>query len=332
MRRAAWKMGLALATLYAVGGCGSDEAVTFGTGGSEVAADAQPDAGIMASGGAGGSTGVQDSSAEIASEAAQVVPDVASSDAPGEAADDRTLDESSEEASADATSEVPGDAAGETVAEAGPSDDAIADGAEAGPPVSKICALGCQTTDDCRADASNSKLVCDPLNHRCVACVDDLSCIAGVSQWTVPCSIDTDCTIYGDYCIDVGGPGACAYAAAKIGTLSCSGNASTYAAKKHGSSDTVSVCAKLTNTCDLRRGRCEGPCTITCTGDGSTCTSTCTASRGGKVCNATTRRCECASNDDCASPISHCNLATQQCECASGSDCAPDGGSALVCR
>jgi hypothetical protein len=226
-------------------------------------------------------------------------------------------------------SETLGDAVGETQS----SDEAMVDAAEAAPPSSKICALGCQTSDQCSAGTSAFKPICEPTTHRCVSCIDDLPCIAGASVWTKTCAADSACTpTFGDYCVDIGGVGVCAFDGAKVGTASCFGNPGTMTVKKFGGdAETVSVCAKLTTTCDLRRGRCEGPCTITCV-DGGGCSNTCTVARGGKICNATTRRCECASDADCALPSSHCNLITLQCECASSNDCPQDGGPALVCQ
>jgi hypothetical protein len=261
-----------------------------------------------------------DVSVDVASETASdaLTPSDARSEAPDVSASvdsgDATASEAESDASVDASSEVGLDAA------------------EAGPIQSKICALSCGTTDDCRGDASNSKQVCDPLSGRCVACVDDLPCIAGASAWTKSCALDGDCgTTFGDYCVDVAGFGVCAFDKSKIGTTSCFGNPGTYVVARHGDAGTVEVCAKLTTTCDLKRGRCEAPCTITCTGDGSTCTNTCTVARGGKICNATTKRCECASDADCAAPTGHCNLVTLQCECASSNDCS-DGSSASICK
>src|SRR5262249_31846848 len=143
---------------------------------------------------------------------------------------------------------------------------------------------------------------------------------------------DGDCmSPFGEYCVDVGGLGLCAFDMAKIGTSNCLGNPSSYTIQKHGSGATVDVCAKLTTTCDRRRRRCEGPC-ATCAPEAGVCTNVCTAPRGGKICNEGTKRCECASDADCAAPFGHCNLRTAQCECASITDCARDGGSALVCQ
>jgi len=304
------------------------------------AAQARADSSSSGAGGRGGSTA--DSSAQDIVDASSAMPDVSGSDDRRDTADVGQL-ETGGEAGVDAPADTSGDisntsdASNDAVVDSelpDASSDSIMDVADAAPPMSKICAAGCSTTDDCRADASGSKLVCDPSTGRCVSCIDDVPCIAGASQWTAKtCAVDGDCTpTFGDYCVDVGGFGYCAFDSAKLGTLRCTGNASTITIKKHAVIDTVSVCAKLTSTCDLRRGRCEGPCTITCVSDGSVCTNTCTVARGGKICNAATKRCECASDNDCASPSSHCNLTTLQCECASENDCAPDGGSALVCK
>jgi hypothetical protein len=323
-----------LASLYAAVGCGGDDTLEFGTGGSAVPGDAagdHPDSGPSASGGTGGSTALPDSSADAASEGSVAMPDVSTDD--GAQAGEVRVPDGGVESEADAVNGMSTDASGETLAEAEPSDAAIADAPDDSPHLSRICALGCVTTDDCRADASTSKLVCDPVGHRCVSCIDDMPCIAVASQWSKTCAADGDCgTLFGDYCVDVGGFGYCAFDSAKIGTASCFGNASSYPIKKHAGSEMVSVCAKLTSICDLRRGRCEGPCTITCVSDGAVCTNTCTVTRGGTICNAATKRCECASDNDCAAPLGHCNPVTLQCECASGNACAPDGGSALVCK
>ncbi len=309
----------------AAAGCGDDDVIAVGASDSAVAGDrtsAHPDSGQggtgqTASGGMGGATASPDSSADVASDGAVARPDV----------------DGSADSAGDAASEPSSDVSSETLAVDGTSDDAIADADDDGPPISKICASGCVITDDCRPGTSIYKPICEPATHRCVSCIDDLPCIAGASVWSKSCTVDGDCgPIFGDYCVDIGGAGFCAFDSTKSGTLSCVGNASSYTVMKHDGSSTVSVCARLTTTCDLRRGQCQGPCTITCAADGGACTNTCTVSRGGKICNATTRRCECASDNDCASPTSHCNPITLQCECTSGNDCSPDGGSTLVCK
>jgi hypothetical protein len=314
-------IGPAVAALCALSGCGAGDDSTASS------KDSSADGSVS-----------HDSSSDSANEATDMADD-SSDEGQAEATDDSSpSDESSESADVasdapdDTSADVASDALDDTSAEGSAFDDAVADAAEGGPPVSMICALGCTTTADCNVGVSVFKQICDPATQRCVSCIDDLPCIAGASVWTKSCMVDGDCTaMFGDYCVDIGGLGRCAFDSAKIGTFSCIGNASAFSIKKHGTSDTVNVCAKLTTTCDLRRGRCEGPCVITCA-DGGSCASNCTAARGGKVCNATTKRCECATDSDCASPTPHCNLVTQQCECGAGSDCAPDGGSALVCK
>jgi hypothetical protein len=320
MKRTLHRIGPVLAFLCAVSACGSGD-------------DSTPHRASDAS--ASDTSVSRDSSSDSANEVVAEMPDGSIDEAQDEANQSPAADGSDEPAPDDATSEMSSDApeaADDTSAEAGPFDDAIADAAEGGP-VSRICALECVTTADCNVGVSVFKQICEPQTHRCVSCIDDLPCIAGASVWTKACMVDGDCTaMFGDYCVDVGGLGRCAFDSTKLGTASCFGNASTFAIKKHGASDMVNVCARLTTACDLRRGRCEGPCTIACAADGGSCTNNCTATRGGKVCNATTKRCECASDNDCASPTPHCNLVTQQCECGSGTDCAPDGGSALVCK
>jgi len=307
-------IGPTVAALCAVSGCGS------GHDSTAFSKDSSTDVSVS-----------HDSSSDSASEPDAETPDDSSDEAQDEANQSPASDGSDEPA------DVASDAPDDTSADGGALDDAIADDAIAdaaeGGPVSKICALECVTTADCNVAVSVFKQICEPATHRCVNCIDDLPCIAGASVWTKACMVDGDCTaMFGDYCVDIGGLGRCAFDSAKLGTASCFGNAGTFAIKKHGVSDTVNVCARLTTTCDLRRGRCDGPCTIACAADGGSCTNNCTVARGGKVCNATTKRCECASDNDCASPTPHCNLVTQQCECGSGSDCAPDGGSALVCK
>ena len=323
-------MGPAVAAFCAVSGCGSgDDSTAFPK-------DSSADASLSQDSSSDSASEPTNEMAEVSSdempevfEMPEVSSDDAQAEAQDEAADSSASDESNEPAPGDAASDAPDD----TFAESGAFDDAVADAAEGAPPVSKICALECTTTADCNVGVSVFKQICDPATQRCVSCIDDLPCIAGASVWTKSCMVDGDCTaMFGDYCVDIGGLGRCAFDSTKLGTPSCFGNASTFAIKKHGATDTVNVCARLTTTCDLRRGRCEGPCVITCAADGGSCTNNCTAARGGKVCNATTKRCECASDSDCASPTPHCNLVTQQCECGSGSDCAPDGGSALVCQ
>ncbi|HEV3192337.1 MAG TPA: hypothetical protein VGY54_17620, partial [Polyangiaceae bacterium] len=314
MQSSVRRIGHVLAFLCSVSGCGSGDD-SKGSPASDASAREAGDASVS-----------PDSSSDSASEVVAEMPDDSTDDAQDEADQSSASDGSDEpgDATSDMSSDAPG-AADDTSAETGPFDDAIADAAEGGP-VSRICALECMTTADCNVGVSVFKQICDPATRRCVNCTDDLPCIAGASVWTKSCTVDGDCTaMFGDYCVDVGGLGRCAFDSAKIGTFSCIGNASTFSIKKHGASDMVNVCAKLTTTCDLLRGRCEGPCTITCAADGGSCTNNCTAARGGKVCNATTKRCECASDNDCASPTPHCNLVTQQCECGSGGDCAPDG-------
>jgi hypothetical protein len=229
----------------------------------------------------------------------------------------------------DVATELTADAPDETITLADASSDAAGDG---GPSFTKICAQECQSSDQCDRGTSPYKPICDPTAHRCVSCIDDLPCIAAASLWTRPCTADSGCPPLGDYCVEIGGSGVCASDSAKIGTASCATNADTITLKKFGSDgETVSVCARLINTCDLLRGRCVVPCTITCV-DGGACTSNCTVVRGGKVCNPDTRRCECASDSDCAFPSGHCNLVTKQCECASTDNCAQDGGPTLVCQ
>jgi hypothetical protein len=312
-------------------GCEADQepaAPLLDAGSAGNAMQPQPDSSSSGTGGMGASA--VDSSASDQVDASSSFPDVSESDDRRSTADVGQL-ETSSEAALDGPADVSSDVFNDGGSESEPPDassDSILDVVDDGPTVSKICAAGCATTDDCRADAS-SNLVCDPSSHRCVSCTDDVPCIAGASQWTAKkCAVDGDCVpTYGDYCVDVAGFGYCAFDSTKLGTLSCAGNSSSYMMKKHATTDTVSVCARLTRTCDLRRGTCEGPCTITCVSDGSVCTNTCTVARGGTICNATTKRCECASDNDCASPVSHCNLVTLQCECASANDCAADGGS-----
>jgi hypothetical protein len=270
-----------------------------------------------------------EASADASNGQGEAAPDISVGDAASNPEDGR----SDVSASADVVSETLADATGETATLAEASSDAVADVPNDAPNLSKICTQECQTSDQCVRGTSPYKPICEPTTHRCVSCIDDLPCISGASAWIKTCTADSGCTpIFGDYCVNIGGVGLCAFDSAKLGMASCLGNSGTITVKKFSSdAATVSVCATLTTTCDLRRGRCQDPCAITCV-DGGGCTNTCTVSRGGKVCNATTRRCECASDSDCALPSSHCNLATSQCECASSNDCLQDSGPTLVCQ
>jgi hypothetical protein len=322
MRRFSRKAAV-LAGALIVPACGGDDTSVIVPAGG--AAEAEPDSSLTGNGGGGGAGGstLPDASADVASNQREGAPDVSVDDTGGQS-DVSALPDAASETSVDAPSDtVPADG----------SDDAVADAADGASSISKICAQECQTSDQCVRGASPYKPICEPTTHRCVSCIDDLPCIAGASAWIKTCTADSGCTsIFGDYCVDIGGLGVCAFDSAKLGTASCLGNAGTITLKKFGSdAQTVSVCAKLTTTCDLRRGRCESPCIIACV-DGGGCTNTCTVSRGGKMCNGTTQRCECASDSDCAFPIGHCNLLTAQCECASSNDCAQDSGPALVCQ
>jgi hypothetical protein len=317
-------MAAVLAGALVVAGCGGDDTSVIVPAGG--AAGAEPDSSLAGNGSGGGSAGsaFPDASTDVSSNPSDSASDVSMDD---------TGDRSDVSAPPDAVGETSVDAPSETVTPAEASLDAVADAPDGAPGVSKICAQQCETSDQCVRGASIYKPICDPATHRCVSCVDDLPCIASASLWTKSCTVDSGCApIFGDYCVEIGGTGFCAFDSAKLATASCIGNPGTITIKKFGSdAQTVSVCAKVTTTCDLRRGRCEGACIVPCV-DGGGCTNNCTVSKGGMLCNATTQRCDCAFDSDCAFPLSHCNLDTRQCECASSNDCAQDSGPALVCQ
>jgi len=134
-------------------------------------------------------------------------------------------------------------------------------------------------------------------------------------------------TGFGDYCIDVEGKGICAFDKSKIGDQNyCDGNDVAFTAKKFGSATTVEVCANTSLSCDAQRGVCVSQC-------GTAGAPSCTQALGGKVCNATTHKCECGSGADCGPGAPNCNLVTKQCECGDTNDCSAfDSGATLVCE
>jgi hypothetical protein len=163
----------------------------------------------------------------------------------------------------------------------------------------------------------------------------DVTCVAQSTGWAFfdTCTSDADCKLdggplaSGDYCIDVEGVGRCAYDKSKPSvapTDPCYGTTGVFVAKKFGSSATVEVCAEISQTCDTKRGTCRSDCGAT---------NTCTPAQGGKVCNATTKKCECGSNTDCGGSTPTCNMAIKQCECGSVGDCpGADAAANFVCE
>jgi hypothetical protein len=225
------------------------------------------------------------------------------------------------------------DAQDAATSDAPASDGAAGDGATAS---AKACFRTCNQKSDC-PNIGPQELLCNA-DHHCVVCMHDVSCVAQSTGWGIfgdTCTSDADCKAdggplaSGDYCIDVEGVGLCAYdksrPSANFGDP-CFGTTGVFVAKKFGSSATVEVCAETSQTCDTKRGACRSDC-------GGDAGSICTPSQGGKVCNATTKKCECGSNTDCGGSTPTCNLASKQCECDSVNNCpTSDAAATFVCE
>jgi hypothetical protein len=209
----------------------------------------------------------------------------------------------------------------------GGSDVVSSEGGEAGPVAVKACVIHCNGNEDCQPDGAVKTLMCNLDNHHCVACVHDVTCIAAKSLWIHKCTADAECSpegglSFGDYCVDVEGTGYCAF---DQNNQDCFFS-DTLTIKKFGSSATVNVCVDASQKCDTSRGKCDSPC-------GGLGAGACTPDRGGKVCNATTKKCECGSSTDCGPGAPNCNLVTKQCECGDTNDCgALDSSATLVCE
>jgi hypothetical protein len=252
----------------------------------------------------------------------------ASADAPEVGTPDASLEDDASErddASEEPTGSEPSDEAATDDAQE-EADDALLADADTGPPPPTLCVERCTTNSECQTPNLPQKF-CNLANNHCVNCLHDVRCVAQSSFWIVrTCTADGDCSTdqlsFGDFCVDVEGTGYCAFDSAH--TTQCIGLTGTYTIKKFGSDEMVTVCANTAQTCDPLRGACIAPCSSSLS---------CNPARGGRICNTTTRHCECATDTDCGAGLTRCNQLTKQCECPSTDTCvATDSGRTLVCE
>lgn len=176
-----------------------------------------------------------------------------------------------------------------------------------------VCIEACEADADCRLDGQDEDHAC--IDERCVwlpgICTDHAECRVQYSGWQPGCTAETDCSIFGMHCVDLGdGVGRCALGPDSV-ECEMLGLADVEAVTIDG--QPILVCANTTAEC--RGGSCLDPCKSD---------DDCADIAGFPVCDLDSGFCNCVSDEGCASyevpGWTTCHAGW--CGCATDADCA----------
>lgn len=192
------------------------------------------------------------------------------------------------------------------------------DGGAGGAPevgAAKKCDWGCNVDADCNGIDSVGH--CDQTLKRCRStdCTVSADCAPLISQWTTPCTNDSQCTPDVERCVAWQGDGYCAgLPDPQVPEFPCFFGFPT-TMPLFGAVGEAEVCADLTHVCN--NGACEPGCANPLLGCGA---------GTGDTCNPTTGLCECAQSTECTKAgVSVCG-GNGVCGCADDTDCAKNAG------
>jgi hypothetical protein len=184
-----------------------------------------------------------------------------------------------------------------------------AEGGAAGAPQALACDHECAIDDDCVIlGAVDSSHKCNPVTKRCEdpneVCSADSDCLAFASDWTGPCTDDTNCDEF-YACVSYNGKPYCAPTSdADFGCIM----GAPVTLPHVGAAGDIAVCGSEDPRCF------DGKCAAGC---GDSFKGGCNQGEG-NVCNTDTGLCECDTTDDCATNLCenrHCL------ECSTDADC-----------
>jgi hypothetical protein len=171
--------------------------------------------------------------------------------------------------------------------------------------------------EDCKVGGIDLGYTCVDSTCTTPGCESDSQCQAMFSGWT-ECTVQADCTVPGQLCVDAGGPtGYCAFTPSDIVPCETLGQEEVEYPPYEGG-EPQPVCANTSASCDAETMACVSKCKAD-----ADCQSA-----AYPICDVESGACECGTDEDCLSGgiPGQTKCTDGFCGCGSDDDCAGNPG------